>query len=719
MNVLALTTLYPYPARPRHGIFVENRLRALRAHGNNISVVAPIPYFPLSHEVFGDWASYANPPRQEERHGISITHPPYLMFPKFGMMAAVGQLERVFENAVLEARKNGFEPDILDAHYLFPDGVAATRVGKRLGLPVILTARGSDVTLLPGYPGPRRLILEAVADADHIITVAEALRKDLIGLGADPSKVTTIRNGVDLKTFHPDAPRAERLPKTEAPLILSVGHLIQRKGHDLVISALEHIPRAHLVIVGGGIEEPALRQRVKALKLSDRVHFAGEQPHHALAGFYAHADLLMLGSDREGWPNVLLEAMACGTPCVSAPAGGVAEVITAPEAGIVTAERTPMALATAAMTILSDPPDRSATRRYAEQFGWDEVANDVSTVWQRATRRSSSIGWGEAQEMPLEKPSFILTVDTEELFDWEGNYTDWRVPPAEGLERLQAAAREAGVTPLYFVTYPLMEDDEIGGRLARWQAEGTAYCGLHLHSWSTPPNGEELSPARTYQLHLDPDKHQKKLRALTAAYRNRFGCSPIAHRAGRYGIAPWVLDQLAGEGVMLDFSPSAGFDFRKTQGPDFSTFSVMPHTRKTPHGTQWVIPVSGSRWVRGLGSPHPIGPEARGLGRRLQTLSTAPIRLTPEGNSLSDMQKLSRQLLNKKTGLLTPALHLTSITAGATPYSADENSVAGLLSVLKDYLGWVQAEGVSPLTLPELAKALGVETFDKKVSETA
>jgi glycosyltransferase involved in cell wall biosynthesis len=126
-----------------------------------------------------------------------------------------------------------------------------------------------------------------------------------------------------------------------------------------------------LVIVGNGPERAALGALAQELDLGDRVTFAPVMAQKDLRHFFGAADALVLASSREGWANVLLESMACGTPVVASKVGGTPEVVTAPEAGVMMAERTPEALAGAVRELFSSYPDRGATRRYAEGFSWD------------------------------------------------------------------------------------------------------------------------------------------------------------------------------------------------------------------------------------------------------------------------------------------------------------------------------------------------------------
>ncbi|MGE0408139.1 MAG: glycosyltransferase family 4 protein [Amphiplicatus sp.] len=387
MRVLTLTTLYPNAAAPAHGVFVENRLCAFKARSDaDIRVIAPAPWFPPGIPFSGKYAAYANAPRTERRREIEVRHPRYAIPPKIGMNYAARALERCFLHAARELVDEGWDFDLIDAHYLYPDGVAAARVAKALGKPVILTARGSDVTLLPTFPRQRRMILDAVDMADAVIAVSASLKAALLRLGVEAEKIHVFRNGVDLDRFRPLDRQAirDKLGVT-GKVIASVGHLIERKGHHLAITALTLLPEASLLIVGSGEERGALADLAHCLGVESRVRFLGGVPHDELAEIYNAADALILASSREGWPNVLLEAMACGTPVIATPAS--AEVIRAAAAGRIASERAAPAIAEALGALLAAPPDRQTVRRYAEDFSWDETADNLYRLFTRVLRQ--------------------------------------------------------------------------------------------------------------------------------------------------------------------------------------------------------------------------------------------------------------------------------------------------------------------------------------------
>ncbi|MCW3476908.1 glycosyltransferase family 4 protein [Limobrevibacterium gyesilva] len=391
IRLLTFTTLFPDSERPNHGIFVENRLRHLVATGEATSVVmAPTPWFPFTGARFGAWSRFARVPAQEARHGLTIHHPRYGVIPKLGMSAAPLLLYLASRRALRRLVADGLRFDVIDAHYAYPDGVAAVWLGRHFGKPVVITARGSDVTQLPGHAIPRRLIRTALARADGLIGVSSALCDRMIALGAAPDKVTTLRNGVDTSTFRPvDRAAARAALGLTRPTLISVGLLIERKGHDRTIAAMTELPDFDLIIVGEGPDREKLASQIAKLGLSPRVRLLGAQPHARLPLFYGAADAMVLASSREGWANVLLESMACGTPVVASNIPGNPEVVRAPEAGLVVESNTPAGIAAGVRRLFAALPDRAATRAYAERFGWDETSAGQLALFRRVLGRSA------------------------------------------------------------------------------------------------------------------------------------------------------------------------------------------------------------------------------------------------------------------------------------------------------------------------------------------
>ncbi len=393
IRLLTFSTLFPNCERPNHGIFVETRLRFLIASGAATSVVvAPVPFFPWAARRFGTWGAHARTPRREERYGQQIWHPRYPVIPAIGMSAAPLLLYR----AVLPFAKQLLGQlggvDAIDAHYVYPDGVAAIWLGRRFGLPVVITARGTDVNLLPRYAVPRRLIRQAITGAAAMIAVSAALKEALVELGASAEHVTVLRNGVDIAAFRLPLNRDALRSKLglSGPTLISVGHLIERKGHDLVVEAMTRLPHAELLIVGDGPERECLARLIAERGLARQIRLLGARPHAEMPALYGAADVLVLASSREGWANVLLEAMACGTPVVASNVWGNPEVVRSPAAGMLAESRTPEGIADAVKRLLAQPPDRVATRRYAEGLSWNATTGGQLQLFRRVIAGRSS-----------------------------------------------------------------------------------------------------------------------------------------------------------------------------------------------------------------------------------------------------------------------------------------------------------------------------------------
>lgn len=387
IKTLLFSSLYPSSVRPGHGIFVETRLRELLKTGKvETQVVAPVPWFPFSSKVFGEYGRFAATPKSEHWNGVTVHHPRYYLLPKIGMNMAPQALANGALPTIRKLIAEGFDFDLIDAHYYYPDGVAAGIIAQAIGKPFIVTARGTDLNLIPDYSEPRRRILETASLAEASIGVCNALMEKLSSLGAAPEKLDVFRNGVDLERFRPE-PMEEarrRLGLTGRRIILSVGNLVELKGHDIAISAMTALTAdTTLVIVGQGPLESKLKILADRLKVNDHVVFAGPILNTDLRWWYSAADVLVLCSAREGWANVLLESMACGTPVVSTSVGGTPEIVTNLQAGRLMRSRDSAALLEALHGLMDDYPDRAAVRQYAEKYSWAETSERQIALFRR------------------------------------------------------------------------------------------------------------------------------------------------------------------------------------------------------------------------------------------------------------------------------------------------------------------------------------------------
>ena len=288
-----------------------------------------------------------------------------------GCLRSIGELNRQWKI------------DCLDAHFVYPDGLAAVLLGRHLGIPVVVSARGTDINLYPLFRLIRPMIRWTLDHADRVIAVSAALRKTMIGLGTDGRKISVIPNGVDALRFGP-------LPQTEArgmlglhstvPIVVSVGSLIPSKGHQLVIRALSKLlrlqHRPQLYIIGEGYYRAALERLVRETGLLDFVHLVGKQPNDKIPLWFGAATVSCLASAREGWPNVITESLACGTPVVATRVGGIPEILHTEDLGILV-ETTEDSIAAGLERALTKNWNREAISVQTRARTWDQVAEEL------------------------------------------------------------------------------------------------------------------------------------------------------------------------------------------------------------------------------------------------------------------------------------------------------------------------------------------------------
>ena len=368
-----------FPERPEAGVDrVHVRRACALAERAAVTAVVPTPWAPPGIGGPGDrWARHRATPHHAEIDGIRLLFPRYLQVPRMGAWAGV-TMALGAARTVRRLQREGC-CDVLFAQTLLPEGLAAVLLGRWLGLPVACLGRGTDVHGLARSATTRRLARWTVRRATAIGVVANALAEAL-GAVASAAPCTVLANGVDLERFTPgsavDARRALGL-NLQAPLALYVGRLAEGKGLDTLLDAFAAlralVPAARLVLVGTGRLRAHLERRVLAAGLALAVRFAGEVPHHAVARWIRAADVLVLPSEAEGFPNVVREALACGRPVVATTVGDLPRVVT-PAAGRLVAPADPAALAWAIAHVLSERWDPAAIRAQAIDMTWERNA---------------------------------------------------------------------------------------------------------------------------------------------------------------------------------------------------------------------------------------------------------------------------------------------------------------------------------------------------------
>lgn len=391
MKVLVYTSLFPNHIQPNKGIFIKHRvLHFAKLPGCHIKVVAPVPYSP-AWRFLGERYAYSKIRSHEDMEVASVFHPRYLLIPKVSML-----FHGVFlflTNFLLVKRiYDEFRFDIIDGHYIYPDGLAAVLLGKAMKKPVVLSARGSDIHTFTGFKLILPMIKYALKEADHIVSVCEALKSEMIEMGVPAEKISTIPNGVDTKDFamieRSEARRQLDISENQK-ILLSVGSLLPVKGFHVLLEALNIVLQnvnVHLYIIGEGPERGFLTAKIEKLGLGGKVTLLGERPNSELKAWYNAADVFCLASSREGWANVIMESLACGTPVVATGVWGAPEIITSQNMGLLV-EQTPKSIAGGLVEGLGRKWDRNCIRKAIANRTWDLVAAEVKEVFESVLRR--------------------------------------------------------------------------------------------------------------------------------------------------------------------------------------------------------------------------------------------------------------------------------------------------------------------------------------------
>jgi glycosyltransferase involved in cell wall biosynthesis len=390
LKVLAITNLYAFPWDGTRGMFNQQQFTRLARHVD-LRVLVAVPW----PEVLAHWQAYRAARRQGRRDGLGIDYvifwyPPRLLqrlHPLWFFLSLVTQRP-------ITLFRGGW--DVLLGSWAFPDGVASAAIGRIARVPVVMKVHGTDVNDYLERPWRGAQIVAAACRSAAVLAVSEALRVRLALAGVPASHITVLRNGVDNALFFPQLPtpgstepRLRMGMAVNARLLLFVGNLKLTKGCRDLLEAFMALPdrprRLHLAFIGDGPAAAVLRQQIAGTDTgtADRVRLIGKCSHDELADWYRAADLVCLPSHAEGVPNVLLEAMACGTPVVATRVGGIPEVV--PEfAGALIPPHDAVALTAALQAALDRPWDRSRIAAYARQFSWDTNVQGLVSLLQRA-----------------------------------------------------------------------------------------------------------------------------------------------------------------------------------------------------------------------------------------------------------------------------------------------------------------------------------------------
>ncbi|HEY2623062.1 MAG TPA: glycosyltransferase family 4 protein [Dyella sp.] len=384
LRVLILTNLFPTPWDPLRGTFNRQQFERLGQY-HDVDVLTAVDFRERLAGTKGE----------VKVSGLRTDHFTFFYPPRFGRtLHALCWLLSLLLQRGRQLRSANY--DCLLVSWAYPDAVAVGWLARRLGIPYVVKVHGSDLNVQAEHALRRPQIRSALRHANAVVAVSQALATKAVALDADPAHVHVLYNGVDPSLFSPGSPSHARTRlnlSPASPLVLYVGNLKLAKGCLDLLEAFPALlaarPDAQLVYVGAGPCQSALLERASALGCADRVFLAGPIAHDALPDWFRGADLLCLPSHNEGVPNVVLEAMSCGTPVVATRVGGIPEVLPS-QAGLLVPPHEGDALSAALIDATGRSWDHEAIVRQAAAFRWDDNVSRLAGILRDVAAASPS-----------------------------------------------------------------------------------------------------------------------------------------------------------------------------------------------------------------------------------------------------------------------------------------------------------------------------------------
>jgi teichuronic acid biosynthesis glycosyltransferase TuaC len=379
LRVLVLSTSYPNADWPRSGEVTERQTRRLAdLEGIEVEVVAPLACYPFPLSLLSVGQAKA---RSGRWNGLLVHRPRFTVVPKLRHLDARLLARRL--RPLLRRLRRRFPFDVIAAQYFWPDGPAAMRLARDLGVPFSIKARGPDLRGPARRPRVRPQLTAAARAAGGLLSVSGGLKEEMIGLGMARERIEIHYTGADRRLFHPrDREQAKAALGLDGPVLLVSGNVVPRKGQLTALEALALVPGATLLVAGRGPGLARLEARMSELGLDDRVRLCGLVPHETMPLLNAAADVTVLPTTGEGLANAWVDSLACGTPVVTTDVCGAREAIDRPEAGRIVANDA-RAIAAAIRELLADPPAPEAVARAADKFDWDRNARELASHLRR------------------------------------------------------------------------------------------------------------------------------------------------------------------------------------------------------------------------------------------------------------------------------------------------------------------------------------------------
>lgn len=384
MNVLTVSHMYPRKDNPMIGVFIKRRVEAL-SKLCSLTVFVPLsPYHPAWKVI--------KEPENTDIHPLR-----YLKFPKSILYSTEGFLLSI--SLLLKILFSGKNFYLIHADTVYPDGTAAVLASKLLNKPVVVTAHGSDLNLLPSSSLPlKKIIAWTLRNSDHVITVSTNLKSKAVELAGFPEKISVISNAsADPELFKPMDQKEcrSRLGVPEGKIILLyVGNILELKGLPILFQSIKEIKDVGedfiVYLVGSGKDKFCFEALVADQGLSEHVVFAGSRNPSEIPLWMNACDVFVLPSISEGMPNVVVEAVACGKPVIATRVGGIPDFVT-DQNGIIVAPGSVPQLTKAISMLVNDKRLRDKLGRNSLQLcnsndvGWDAIASRVYDIYLKLT----------------------------------------------------------------------------------------------------------------------------------------------------------------------------------------------------------------------------------------------------------------------------------------------------------------------------------------------
>lgn len=408
-TVVMVTTSYPRFPGDTIGTFMEPIAQGVAARGHRVHVVAP-------------WHPALK--RAEQEHGVTFhfyRYAPIKSLNVFGYAGALREDVRVRLSAYLAAplalvagtraaRRVAREvgATVIHGHWVIPGGAMAAAAAR--GIPLVVSLHGSDVYLAERHALVGRVARATFQRAAWVTACSVDLRQRALGLGANRDITEVVPYGVDAERFHPSEQQRRHIRQTygiddTTPLLFAAGRFVRKKGFEYLIDAVADLiadwPTLILVLGGGGDMEAELKERARLRHVTEHVRFPGVLSQNDVAALLSAADVAIVPSVRDdagnidGLPNVVMEALASGTPLVTTTAGGIGAVTEHGRTALHVPQRDGAALARAIGDLLADPASRkrigqAARHETLTHHGWAGVAERFERAYDRATASTSA-----------------------------------------------------------------------------------------------------------------------------------------------------------------------------------------------------------------------------------------------------------------------------------------------------------------------------------------